>query len=220
MKNLVKLFSILQLTKEQPLTGYLLAGIKSNEIATLAEHHYACGMMSWLLGEKIKKAGGQLDREKVTRMLLVHDLSELFGGDIAGPLNKKYDDLREHKDKIGERAIELLTNFLDESPKEEIKKLFNEFEFGDSDEKAVAKIIDQMDHQFFLEHHNYKGRYLAGGSDGTKKDYREEFVFGYVFKLAEKIKDEATKKVMEDFLEEFKNNFYNKGYQAVTFLME
>lgn len=215
MEKLLKLFSILQLTKEQPLTGYLLAGIKLNEVPTLAEHHYSCAMMSWLLGEKIRKEGGKLDCEKMTRMLLVHDLSELFGGDIAGPLNKKYDDLREHKDKIGERAIQLLTDFLDEPIRDEIKKLFHEFEFGESDEKYAAKIIDQMDHQFFLEHNNYKSKYMAGAYD----DYRDNFIFGYIFKLSEKIKDEQTRKVMENFLEEFKNNFYNKGYQAATNLM-
>lgn len=56
MQNLIKLFSILQLTKEQPLTGYLLAGLKLNEVPTLAEHHYTCALMGYLLGEKIKKA--------------------------------------------------------------------------------------------------------------------------------------------------------------------
>lgn len=215
MQNLVKLFSILQLTKEQPLTGYLISGIKSGEMPTLAEHHYTCALMGYLLSEKIKKAGGQLDELKLIKMLLVHDLSELFGGDIAGPLHRKYPDLTEHKDKIGERAMDLLGSFLDKDAGEEFKNLFEEFEHGESDEKYVAKSIDQMDHQFFFEHNNQNFKY----THDEKNDYRYNFVINHVFKVHEKIKDENTRKVMAEFIQIFSQNFFKKGYQAVTILM-
>jgi len=215
MRNLIKLFSILQLTKEQPLTGYLTAGVKLHETATLAEHHYTATLMAYFLMQKIKKAGGQIDADKVMKMLLIHDLSELFGGDTAAPMNRKYPELKIHKDKIGEKAIELLAGYLDDESREELKKLFDDFEYGDSDEVVVGKILDQMDHQFFLEHHSYKTRYYAG-----EEDYRPKFVEKYIYNLTEKIKDEKTKQVMDEFLSSFKKYSFNKGFQSLTILME
>lgn len=216
MQNLVKLFSILQLTKEQPLTGYLIAGLKLSEVPTLAEHHYSCALMGYLLSEKIKKANGQINELKLIKMLLVHDLSELFGGDIAGPLHRKYPDLGICKDKIGERAMDLLSGYMDKDTGEEFNKLFEEFEHGESDEKYVAKTIDQMDHQFFFEHHNQNLKYFHD----ENSDYRNDFVNNHVFNICEKIKDENTKKIMTEFVQIFSQNFFKKGYKAVSLLME
>lgn len=215
MKNLLKLFSILQLTKEQPLTGYLIAGIKLNETSTLAEHHYTCVLMGYLLAGKIKQLNTKFNERKLILMLLIHDLSELFGGDISGPLNRRFPDLKEHKDKIGEKAVELLGSYLDQNTQNDFINLHKEFEDGNSDEKWVAKIIDQIDHQFFLEHHNYKQKYCPSDSD-----YRPIFIRDHIYKLTNKIKNEKTKQLMDNFLEEFEKNYFNKGFKGITLLME
>lgn len=215
MKNLLKLLSVLQITKEQPCTGYLAAGVRSSEAPSLAEHHYTATLNSYFVLQKIKKAGGIIDERKVMLMLLIHDLPELFGGDIAAPLNRKYPDLREYKNKIGERAIDMMAEFLEGDEAEEFKKLHRELDSYTTDESVVAKIFDQMDHQFFLEHLNYHNKY-----NRDKEDYRTSFVKNHILSLPEKIKDEKTKKVMTDFLQEFWNNYFNKGFQGFTFLME
>jgi 5'-deoxynucleotidase YfbR-like HD superfamily hydrolase len=139
MKKLVKLLSILQLTKEQPLTGYLAAGISIHELPSLAEHQYTSALIGYFLVRKIKKAGGTIDERKLILMLLFHDLGELFGGDVAAPLSRKYPDLKVHKDKIGERTIELLSQFMDEDIRDDFSKLIEESEKGMSDEKIVSK---------------------------------------------------------------------------------
>lgn len=215
MQNLIKLLSILQLTKEQPLSGYLTAGIKLHETATLAGHHYTATLMVWLLGRKIKQAGGKLNERKVILMIMIHDLSEIFGGDIAGPLNRKYPELREYKDKIGDCAIGVLTDYLDPQTKAEWHELWQEMKEANTDEAMVVKICDQMDHQFFLEHHNFKYKYNTNG-----KDYRPEFIHNHIFKLAEKIQDTNTKRVITDFFNEFEMNYLNKGFQPISLLME
>lgn len=212
--SLVKLFSILQLSKEQLLTGYLPAGLRRNDIPSLADHHYTCSLMGWLVSEEIKNNGGKINQKKVILMLMVHDLSELFGGDIAGPLNRKYPDLREHKDKIGERAIQLLSDFLGPKTKQDMELLWQEMESGGTDEAVVVKILDQMDHQFFLEHTNY----IHNTSEETRS-YRPVFVRDHIYALTERIKDQNTKKVMNDFLAEFQKNFFDKGHQAMNILM-
>jgi 5'-deoxynucleotidase YfbR-like HD superfamily hydrolase len=214
MKNLLKLLSILELSKEQSLTGFYPAGLKRHEVPSLAEHHYTSAMMAMFLGQKIVVENPDFDTNKLLKMVLIHDLSEIFGGDIAGPLSRKYPDLREHKDEIGRRAIDMLSDFLDEDKKYLIE-LWEEFEFAKSDEVLVGKLIDQMDHQFTLEHYNHEKRYNTDGYH-----YREDFVGSHVFNIPEKIVDERTRKVCTKFVDEFKNNFYKKGYQAINFLMQ
>jgi len=216
MNNLIKLCSILQLTKDQPLTGYLLAGVKLGEVPTLAEHQYSAGLMGYLISQKIKDAGGKINERKVVLMLLVHDLSELFGGDIAAPLNRKYPELRVYKDKIGERAIDLLGSYMSGNAQKEFSLLWKEMEEGKTDEAVVVKIIDQMDHQLFLEHHNTKFKYRPG----TEPDYREKFVKKHILSMTTKLQDLYTRNVMEAFLHEFFSNFYNKGFQSAMLMDE
>ncbi|PIT87606.1 MAG: hypothetical protein COU31_01935 [Candidatus Magasanikbacteria bacterium CG10_big_fil_rev_8_21_14_0_10_40_10] len=215
MNNLIKLFSILQLTKEMPLTGYLAAGVKLSETASLAEHHYTASLMSIFLCDRIIKAGGQIKSERVLKMVMVHDLSELFGGDISAPLNRKYPDLKEYKDKIGWRAVEMLSDYLNDAEKDDFKNLFIELDKNADDESVVAKIMDQIDHQLFMEHHNVKLKYDAGA-----QDYRPKFILKHIIALTEKIKDPITKRVMDEFLAEFQANFYNKGFQPVSLLTD
>ncbi|MFA7244733.1 MAG: HD domain-containing protein [Candidatus Magasanikbacteria bacterium] len=213
MQKILQLFSILQLTKEQLLTGFTPGGIKSYELPSLAEHHYTCGMMAMILGGKIKKVNQNFDSNKLLKMLLTHDLGELFGGDVSAPLNRKYSDLKEHKDKIGERAIELITSYLDDD--NDLKEIFVEMNTKANDEAIVCKIIDQIDHQFYLEHINYNTKY-----EHENFDWRKTFVSNHIYKLTERIENIETKKVMDEFLENFEKDMYGKGYQAMNFLMK
>lgn len=215
MHKLLKFFSLLQLTKEQPLTGYLIAGIKAKDIPSLADHHYTASIMGWLLAHRIKAAGGAVNERRIVLMLLVHDLPELFGGDIAGPLNRKYPDLREYKNKIGERAMWLLASFLDEPANTDLKALWQELEDGKTDEAIIVKIIDQMDHQFFLEHYNYTTK-----SQPPELDYRPRFIREHIATLTSRIQDSNTRAVLDQYLKEFRERCFNHGYQGMRILME
>lgn len=212
--KLILLLSILQLTKQQPLNGYLTCGIKLTETATLAEHHYTSSLAAFLVCESITNRGGKIDTHKIITMLLIHDLGELFGGDIASPLNRRFSELREYKDKIGERAFQLLTQFVSDMQANEIMGLYQEFEHGNSDEKWIAKILDQMDHQFFLEHCGYRQSLTE-----EKHRYRHAFVADHVYKLAEKISDPIARVFFEEFFATFKNKFYEQGFVGLSELL-
>jgi len=213
MNKLLKLLSILQLTKEQPVSGYLVAGVKHAELPNLADHHYNCILISYFLAQKIKDRGIQIDERKLMLLLMFHDLSELFGGDVAAPLNRKYPDLKIHKDKIGDRAMEMLAELAEGSAGAEMKQNYWEFENEDSDERWLAKIIDQMDHMLFFEHYNNSQKFPNSVS------YRDEFLAKHIIDLQQNLKNPELKKVVDEFLQEFKNNFYNQGYQPIVFLM-
>ncbi|HBB37774.1 MAG: hypothetical protein UV82_C0013G0007 [Candidatus Magasanikbacteria bacterium GW2011_GWD2_43_18] len=215
MKKLIKLLSILQLTKEQPLTGYLAAGINIHDLPSLAEHQYTAAVIGYFVAHRIQEAGGNIDVHKLMLMLLFHDLGELFGGDVAAPLSRKYPDLKVHKDKIGDRAIQLLSEFMNEKEKQDFLAIYEESERGTTDEKIVAKIIDQIDHQFFFEHHNYDSKFHYGIEDS-----RPGFIQKYIVDKTASIQDPITKKVMDDFLESFVHDFYQKGFQPRTLLLD
>lgn len=216
MKDFLIFLSILQLTKEQPLTGYLSAGIRIHECPSLAEHHYTAAMVAYFLGQKIKQAGGVFDDRKLLLMVMFHDLGELFGGDISAPLNRKYPDLREYKDKIGTRAMNMLESFLDEEMVKEFHAIYDECEHGTTDEKIVAKIVDQLDHQFFLEHLNYDAKVIDNGEN----DYRTGFVQKHIIDKADGIKDPVTQKVVREFLHGFMEHCYRKGFQPRNLLLD
>ncbi len=214
MEQILKLLSVLQLTKQQPLTGYSVAGIKLSELPTLAEHQYASALSALLLSPKFTASGSAVDIQKVVSMLLIHDLGELFGGDIASPLSRAYPELRDFKDKIGDRAIDLLFRNLDEADKDYFKNLFNEFEHGNSDEKWVGKIFDQLDHQLFLEHHNHEQTQTKSATA-----YRPDFIKNHIYNLTEKITDEPTKKVMQELVQTFITSYFQKGFIGLNELL-
>ena len=82
----------------------------------------------------------QLDMEKVIQMLLIHDLGEIYAGDTWA-----YDE----KGKKNSHEKELIsfnksTELLPPDQSEELRKLWQEFEEGDSPEARYARIIDAL----------------------------------------------------------------------------
>ncbi len=88
MANLLKIFRLLEITRAQTQYGYALAEIPKSEISDLAQHHYLVTFMAWQLGRVAKKADASINIERILEISLVHDLGELFGGDIAMPYAK------------------------------------------------------------------------------------------------------------------------------------
>ncbi len=212
-EKFLTLLSILQIAKQVPLVGYLSAGLKLTDLPTLAEHQYTAAMTALFIGKLVTQQGGKLDVTKVVNFLLIHDLGEFFGGDISAPLNRRYPELREAKDVIGEKAVSLLTSYLPDFLANEWQDWHHEYESGTSDEKWVAKIIDQLDHQLFLEHMHYEQLMQKEHS------FRDSFVSNHIVALADKIFDPITRKVLRELLEEFKTNFYKRGFIGLDELM-
>ena len=61
-----------------PRTGFVWLGIKNPE--TIAQHTYRVAIMNWILGRKTKP---QLNIGRVIKMSLVHDLCEVYAGDMT-----------------------------------------------------------------------------------------------------------------------------------------
>lgn len=69
--------SVLQ-SKQLPRTGWVMSGIKKPE--SVAEHSFGVGMLAMVLSDIIDPT---LDRNKLIKMSLVHDLGEIKTGDVV-----------------------------------------------------------------------------------------------------------------------------------------
>lgn len=74
--------------KKMKRRGWVLRGVKNPE--TIAEHSFRVAIMAWFLGTKEKN----LNLEKIIKMALIHDICEVYAGDITPydsiiPKNKK-----------------------------------------------------------------------------------------------------------------------------------
>ena len=91
MNNFIDFFIEAGKLKKQKRSGWVLREVKNPE--TIAEHSFRVAIMGWLLANK--KRG--LNIEKIIKMALIHDIGEIYAGDITPydsilPKNKK--DLR------------------------------------------------------------------------------------------------------------------------------
>ena len=61
MKNLPNLFKLMELTRAQVQYGYLMSGMRKDQLSNLAEHHYLVTFIGWQLALNLKEAGANID---------------------------------------------------------------------------------------------------------------------------------------------------------------
>jgi len=159
MKNLLNFFIEVGKLKRMPRRGWVINQIKNPE--SIAEHVFRATLMIWILGEK-----KGLDREKLLKMALIHDLCEVYAGDITPydsvlPRSKKKlaklmrtwprfseEEKRkivQKKDKREHQALVRLTAKLPSKIKKEIMNLWLDFKKGLTKEGRFARQADRME---------------------------------------------------------------------------
>lgn len=104
---------------------------------TDAEHSWHIAVMAILLKEY---AAETIDVDRVVRMLLVHDLIEVYAGDtfcydVQGNLDKQ---------KREKEAADRLFSMLPDDQRDEIRNLFEEFDRMDTPDSAFAAALDRL----------------------------------------------------------------------------
>ena len=89
MKHLTDLFKLAEITRHQPQYGYNVGGVLKHELSDLAQHHFLVTFMAWQLALELQSRGAKIDVQKTMEIALVHDLGELFGGDISFHYGRK-----------------------------------------------------------------------------------------------------------------------------------
>ncbi|MBZ1345277.1 MAG: HD domain-containing protein [Candidatus Nealsonbacteria bacterium] len=159
MENLLNFFIEIGKLKRMPRGGWVINQIKNPE--TIAEHIFRTTIMAWILGEK-----KGLNREKIMKMLLIHDLCEVYTGDVTpydsilpkdkkklaklmrtwprfSPAEKKR--IAEKKYKKEWRAMVKITAKLPLKLKKEIKNLWLDYKKGLTKEGRFANQADKIE---------------------------------------------------------------------------
>ncbi len=208
MKNLSKFISILDLTREQVQYGYFLAGVNRHETSNLAEHHYLVTMIGWLLCETINQSEPLIDTDRVIKMCLVHDLGELFGGDMAAPLSRKRPDIKKYARAFEHGNFEILLSFLEPDLSKKIGDYWQTSEQLSTDEAIVAKIADMMETHFFLEHRS------------IQHEQKDAFYSDHIRPMSAKLSNEKIRQHVDTFFEGFESAVKNKGFTPSKWVLE
>lgn len=155
-----------------------------------AEHSFHVALMAALLSEYAER---KVDTFKVVKMLLIHDIVEVYAGDTYA-----YDDEAKKSQKERElKAADKIFGLLPEEICREYKNLFLEFDDMKSDEALFANTIDRIQPMML----NYYG---GGGS------WREHHVpIEKIYKRLEPAKEISQK--LYNFGKNMVDSFYEKG---------
>ncbi|MCL5435502.1 MAG: HD domain-containing protein [Patescibacteria group bacterium] len=154
MKNFPGLFKILELTRSMPQYGYSVAGVSKHDLSDLAQHHYLVAIIDWVLARWLKKSGAKINVEKVLEFALVHDLGELFGGDIAMPYVRANPSARRYAKLFEEQNLKFLSKYFG-SDAGYFRKLTDEILDAKSDEALISKMGDYIE---VTSYKDYLGR--------------------------------------------------------------
>lgn len=117
-----------------------------------AEHSWEMAMMALILKEYFSSA---VDTDKVIRMLLVHDLVEIYAGDTY-----VYDQEATPTQSERERqAANTLFGLLPADQSQEFRSLWEEFEARQTNESCMARALDRFQpllHSYLTEGETWK----------------------------------------------------------------
>lgn len=158
---------------------------------SVAEHSWRIALMAYFVRDEFPEA----DMDKVIRMCLIHDLGEIFTGDIPTFLKTEADEQKE------EVLLQEWVGSLPAPYAEEMRQLYQEM---DAQETVEAKIYKAMDSLEAVIQHNE-----SDISTWTENEYELQMTYGnnrvgfsvYLQKLREAIREESIEKI-----ENAKNN--------------
>ena len=113
------------------------AWTKTGRRESTAEHSWRLAMLLMVLREDFK----DLDIDKAIKMSLVHDLGELYDGDISAKLQNDNDN----KSEMEEKAMRRMLTILPDGISEKIYDLWKEYNECCTKEAKLVKAMDKLE---------------------------------------------------------------------------
>lgn len=132
--NALKIFKVIGQLKTLKRTGWVQNDISLPE--SVADHMYRMSMLSFFITDP------SINRDKLMKICLCHDLAEAIVGDIT-----PYDGVsKEEKKKLEEDALRMIVGNIGHAEiADEILSLWLEYENGTSKEAEIAKNLDKFE---------------------------------------------------------------------------
>lgn len=137
MQHVLQFIHVAEQLKKEMRHSWLSNGRQES----VAEHTWRLTVMAMALEPYLKQP---LRMEKLLKMLIIHDLVEVYAGDI--PAFEK-SNRKEQKHANEQRAIERLQQLLGGVAGQELYDLWQEFELRETYEAKVANAIDKLEVQ-------------------------------------------------------------------------
>lgn len=208
MEHLTNLFKLIQLTRSMPQYGYVPAGVPQDELSNLAEHHYLVTFIAWQLALQVKNKGAKVDLAKVLEFALVHDLGELFGGDISMPYAKVNPKAREYAKMFEEENQKFIAKFFGNEEKY-FKNISKEILNANSDEALIAKFSDYIEHAHFKQYAKISAIKIDMSLAVSK-----------MTAIVSKIKNPITKKELSKFIKFWAKDINKQSILDILFKMK
>ena len=132
--------------------GWLRRGIPREQCESVAEHIFGMTWMAWL----VMDAGltEDVNRERVLRMVLAHEVGEIYAGDMIPADGVEAGEKQRLERESALRVAGKLAGG------EEILALWEEFEAGQTAEARLVRQLDRLEMAF------QAAQYRAGGAQG------------------------------------------------------
>lgn len=117
--------------------GWLQAGVPREYCESVAEHVFGMTLLAWMVVESGLAA--DVDRDKVLRMTLVHEIGEIYTGDIT-PGDGVAVDEKQRREREG--LLRVANRLPDRI---EWIALWEEFEAGESNEARLVRQLDRLE---------------------------------------------------------------------------
>lgn len=134
-ENVVKYYVLCNKLKDIVRTGWLNWNVQRERVESVAEHIFGVQMLAIAMKSEY---GYDVDLEKVILMIAVHELEEIYIGDLT-----PFQISREEKVKLGHEAIEKVLSGL--LIKEKIKSLILEFDERKTKDALFAYYCDKLE---------------------------------------------------------------------------
>jgi len=135
IESVIRYYVLCNKLKDVIRTGWKDWNVKRHRLESVAEHIFGVQMLAIAMKSEFKY---DINIEKVIMMLAVHELEEIYIGDLT-----LFQISKEEKDKIGHEAVEkVLNGILD---KNEIRTLIHEFDERKTSEAIFAYQCDKLE---------------------------------------------------------------------------
>jgi putative hydrolase of HD superfamily len=144
-ENILEVYFEIQSLKNLFRQGWLKRGVEKKFCESVADHSFSTTMLAWLIADEYLP---ELDLSKVLKYSLLHEIGEIYAGDIT-----PVDNVREaEKYKLELSAVIKVFSKIKYGDK--YIKLWKEFENSDSKEAKFIKQIDRL--EMALQAHFYE----------------------------------------------------------------
>lgn len=134
-KNVIEYYVLCNKLKNVIRTGWKIWNVKKDRLESIAEHVYGVQMLAIAMYSEYKY---DIDIKKVIFMLAIHELEEIYIGDLT-----LFDISNEDKQKKGHEAVMKILDNL--RSKNEIMKLIVEFDELKTKEALFAHYCDKLE---------------------------------------------------------------------------